>query len=266
MPVICQCPTSAFLAVLGNRRASRYRSGRLQPAPSSSHDWLPMIRQTTTQLLSVFGFIKATAIGGVFVLAPIVVLVILVAKVVSFLYDMIRPWTSYLPVHNLAGAALALLLGIVALLGVCFLAGLLAHTTLAAWATRTIESAIVSALPGYALIKSMGEGIAGLGDKSRRRGVLVRRDDHSRIGVLMDELDDGRCLVFVPGVPSPWSGQLYVVTRDRLEEIDAPLHDIMDLLQRLGIGAPKVFQRELGSVAARLPELSADVQATSQTP
>jgi uncharacterized membrane protein len=181
-------------------------------------------------------FIKATVIGGVFVLAPFVLLVVVIGKALAVMFESIKPVLAWLPVKSVGGVSLALLAAIGALILICFLAGLVAHTAMARWLVRTIESAILANLPGYTLIKSMGEGMAGVDQRDRRQGVLVRYDDHEEIGLVMDRAPDGRLVVFVPNIPSPWSGSLRLVAPERVTSLDVPLRDLLDRLQRMGVG------------------------------
>ncbi|OYW14688.1 MAG: hypothetical protein B7Z55_15510, partial [Planctomycetales bacterium 12-60-4] len=133
-----------------------------------------MIQQTTHRLVGFLGFIKATVIGGVFVLAPIVVLAVIIGKAVTLAYETLHPLMAHLPIQNVGGISLALLAGIAILIGICFLAGLLANTALATWIVKWVELAILSNLPGYSLMKSMGEGLAGVSNKDGHRTVLVQ--------------------------------------------------------------------------------------------
>jgi uncharacterized membrane protein len=181
-------------------------------------------------------FVKATVVGGVFVLAPIVLLVYVIGKAVTVAYDAFHPLGKWLPVESVGGVSLALLAAITALIAVCFFAGLVAKTAIAKWLVRTIESAVLHNLPGYTLMKSMGANLAGAESEERLPAVLVRFDDQSQVGFLMEELADGRAIVFIPSVPSPWSGSLHVIDPDRVTRLPAPIAEVIDRLRRLGVG------------------------------
>lgn len=181
-------------------------------------------------------FVKATVIGGVFVIAPIALLVYIIGQTFWMAYQVVLPLMQWLPVHSAYGISLAAGGVIGGLVAICFLAGLLAHTTIARWLVQQIETAILANLPGYSLVKSMGEGMVGVDSSGSRKAVLVRFDDHQQIGFLMDSTSDGRLVVFVPNVPSPWSGRLCVVSHDRVEVLSMPIRVVIDRLQRLGLG------------------------------
>jgi len=101
---------------------------------------------------------------------------------------------------------------------------------------RSIESAILTHLPGYTLMKSMGEGIVGVNNPDGRKAVLVHFGERSQVGFLMDRVADGRLIVFIPNVPSPWSGTLHIVPTTRVERLEIPIRLVIEQLQRLGDG------------------------------
>jgi uncharacterized membrane protein len=76
-------------------------------------------------------FVQTTIIGGVFFLAPIVVLIVIFAKAFDYAKKGLNAVLVHFPAASdlSAGAATALSVVIIAL--VCFLAGLIAHTVVA---------------------------------------------------------------------------------------------------------------------------------------
>lgn len=206
-----------------------------------------MIRRSTKLLWGLLSFVKATVIGGIFVLAPLVVFVTIIAQAVNLAFHLIHPWMVYLPFESVTGASLALFAGICVIIAICFVAGLLANTALATWLVKHIETLILSNLPGYTLIKSMGEGLVGKTHEGSRRAVLVHFEHTSQIGFQMDVLQDGRMVVFVPGVPSPWSGQLHIVQPDRCETLEISVREALECLQRMGLNSRAALDRPLSS-------------------
>jgi uncharacterized membrane protein len=79
--------------------------------------------------IALFG--RATIVGGVFFLAPIVVLIVILAKAFGFAKTGLQAVVPHIPgISDLSvGAATALSIAMIAL--VCLLAGLVAHTLIA---------------------------------------------------------------------------------------------------------------------------------------
>lgn len=67
--------------------------------------------------------------------------------------------------------------------------------------------------------------------------VLVRFGDAWRFGFQIEVLEAGMVVVFVPGAPSAHSGQIYLLTADRVSPVGAPPARALKCLSRLGMGA-----------------------------
>jgi len=184
----------------------------------------------------LLAFLKATLIGGVFVLAPIMLLMYVVGQAFKVVHQAIQPLLQWLPSQTVGGVSLVMAATMGLLIAACFLAGLIANTAIAKWLVRSIESAILTHLPGYTLMKSMGEGIVGVNNPDGRKAVLVHFGERSQVGFLMDRVADGRLIVFIPNVPSPWSGTLHIVPTTRVERLEIPIRLVIEQLQRLGDG------------------------------
>lgn len=187
-------------------------------------------------------FFKATFVGGVFVLAPLVVLLIIVGKVVEVVYSAIEPALGWLPFDSAAGVALAVVIAVAGVVALCFAAGLVAETALTKRFVRWIESAVLSNLPGYGLMKGVGANLLGAEGAEARRVVLARLESSWAIGFAMDTLDDGRVVVFVPGVPNAFSGALHIMDAGRVEPLDVSIRAAIDCLNRLGGNAAEVLR------------------------
>lgn len=187
------------------------------------------------------GFVKATVIGGAFVIAPLALLAYIIGQTAMVAHKAILPIIEWLPVESVENATLSFATAIAVLIGVCFCAGLLANTSLARWLVGTIEYAVLTNLPGYSLVKSMGEGIVGVENSQSRKAVLVSFDDYQQLGFLMDTTADGRRVVFLPDVPSPWTGMLTIVAAERVTVLATPIRVVVDRMQRLGLGLGAVL-------------------------
>jgi uncharacterized membrane protein len=180
-------------------------------------------------------FLKSTFVGGLFVLAPLVVLLILVGKAVDVVYSALRPLFEYLPFHSTTQIALAAVLGVASVIVLCFLAGLVARTALTRRLVRWIESMVLSNLPGYSLMKGVGASFVGADGSDGRQAVLVRLESSWTIGFAMDRLEDSRVVIFIPGAPNAFSGALHIMEANRIEPLNLSIRATIDCLNRLGV-------------------------------
>lgn len=189
-------------------------------------------------------FVRATLVGGVFVLAPIAIVVFILGKAFVTLHGIVQPLFRWIHFESIGGMSLTVVAVVALIITACFLAGLLANIGITKWLVESIEAAILSHLPGYTLMKSMTESVAGVEDSQKRATVLVNFADRTQIGFVMDQLPDLRLVVFVPNVPSPWSGNLYIVAPEQTHPVAAPIRQVVDRLQRLGNGMATCFREQ----------------------
>ena len=190
----------------------------------------------------IINFLKSTFVGGMFVLAPIVLLLFIIGKTIEAAYSALRPLFDLLPFQSVSGVSLALVSGIVAIIALCFFAGLVAKTALTRRFVRWIESMVLTNLPGYSLMKSVGARLVGAEHNDGREAVIVRFESSSMIGFSMDKLDDGRVLVFVPGAPNAFSGTLHIIEANRIEPLGISVRETLDCLSRLGVETAELLR------------------------
>jgi uncharacterized membrane protein len=185
-------------------------------------------------LLRFISFVKSTVVGGIFVLVPLVLLCVVLGQAATFAYHLIHPVILLLPVKSVSTVSLAFGVAILAVVLICFLAGLLARTAVSRWFVGSLEQVILTFVPGYGLMKSMGQGWVGVSEEEPHQPVMVRFDDSEQIGFVMDTLANGQLAVFMPDVPTPWSGTLVFVGPERVMPLPLSTKEAIECLRRLG--------------------------------
>ena len=178
-----------------------------------------------------------TIVGGVLFMVPFVVLIIIFAKVLEVIKVVIAPLAERIPVKSLIGLETPVFLAATILILVCFLVGLFAYTRLAKKLVGWLESALLSNIPGYSFMKNLGEEAAGATPARSHEAVLVRFDDASQIGFIIERISEGRVVVFIPNAPSPWAGGVFIFSEDRVTPLKVPSASVVKCLQKLGEGA-----------------------------
>ena len=105
----------------------------------------------------------------------------------------------------------------------CFLAGLFARTLMAQKFTSKLESAMLSKVPAYDYLKQAGSSMMGLGEMAEHPVVLAQLGGAWRLGVQTDIVHGGLAAVFIPNSPNTFSGSVFFVARDRVQQLDVPL-------------------------------------------
>jgi hypothetical protein len=100
-----------------------------------------------------------------------------------------------------------------------------------------IEISLFGRLPGYALFRGMTQRLAGKSEENVWKPALAEIEDALVPAFIVEELDDGRFTVFVPSVPTPFAGAVYILSRDRVHPIDIPFTQAIRAVSRWGSGS-----------------------------
>jgi uncharacterized membrane protein len=73
--------------------------------------------------------------------------------------------------------------------------------------------------------------------RAPERSALVEIEDALVPGFIIEEFEDGRYTVFVPSIPTPFAGAVYVLDRQRVHPVDVPFTDAIRVISRWGSGA-----------------------------
>ena len=182
-------------------------------------------------------FVRTTIVGGLFFLAPIVVLIVILAKAFDFAKKSLNAVLVHIPAGSelTAGAATVLSITIIAL--VCLLAGLVANTVTAQRLVNALESSLLSKIPGYDYLKQESASMLGVAEIAELPVVFVPMEGGWQIGVQTEALSDGMVSIFVPGAPNPHSGSVFFFSRDTVRPAGIKLAVALNCLRRCGAGA-----------------------------
>jgi uncharacterized membrane protein len=124
-----------------------------------------------------------------------------------------------------------------------------------------IERTFFERIPGYALIRSLTQQLAGENRGNVWKPALVEIEGAHVPAFIIEELDDGRYTVFVPSIPTPLAGAVYVLERKRVHPLDVPFTQALQVVSRWGSGA-----KELVAAMERQGNSFSDTKAAARTP
>lgn len=178
-------------------------------------------------------FVARTTAGGLLIIVPVYLAVLLVLKGMATVGRLVRPFAGLLPDWIPAERALSLLL----VLLICFLVGLAVKTRLGRAARESLERTFFERIPGYALIRSLAQQISGHDRETAWKPALVEIEDALVPGFIIEQFEDGRYTVFVPSIPTPLAGAVYVLPGNRVHPLDVAFTDALRTVSKWGYGA-----------------------------
>ncbi len=197
---------------------------------------------------STLDFLKTTILGGLLVLVPAVAALLIIARVLGMLHGVLSPIAGNLPGGPIVreGAAAAIILG------VCFLSGLVVRTAIGDRLRGAIERRL-ALIPGYTLARSLARRVAGEEEGSTFQVALAEIEEALVPAFIVEEHEDGSFTVFVPSVPTPAAGAIYILPPERVHRVDVPFRKAVTCLTRFGEGTGELLRAMRRAEAALAP-------------
>lgn len=178
-------------------------------------------------------FVVSALVGGLLVVVPIYLTVLLLLRAIRALSGLVHPvatmFPAWLPAENL--------LALIVVLLVCFLIGAAVRTPAGRAGRERLEKSLFERVPGYALFRSLTQQAAGQSQETAWKPAMAEIEEALVPAFIIEKLDDGRFTVYVPSVPTPVSGAIYILTPERVHPLDIPFTSAIKTLSRWGAGS-----------------------------
>jgi uncharacterized membrane protein len=166
---------------------------------------------------------KTTLIGGVLIVLPIYLSILLLAKTLSAIVTLLSPVTAAIP----AGVQFRQVIAVLIVLVVCFVAGIVVRTGPGLRAKHALER----------VVRGLTDRVSGDEREGAFRPALVEIEDALAPAFIIEELNDGRYTVLIPSVPTPAAGSLLIMQRERVHPLDVPFTQAVKVISKWGAGA-----------------------------
>jgi uncharacterized membrane protein len=178
-------------------------------------------------------FLQNVLVGGVLVVLPIYLALWVLLKGMQSVVPLVHPFTILLP----AWVPAEHLLSLVLVLLVCFLIGVAVRTRRGHRLRERMDTSLFERLPGYGLFRSLSQRLAGEGRENVWKPALIEMGDGLVPAFIIEEFEDGRFTIFVPSIPTPLAGAVYIVSRERVHPLDVPFTQAIQSVSRWGAGS-----------------------------
>jgi uncharacterized membrane protein len=178
-------------------------------------------------------FVGNTLITGFLVLLRIYIAILVLLKAMKSLGRVVQPLVHLLPAWFPAEAAVSFLLVLIC----CFLVGIALRTPIGQVARARIESSLLEKIPGYTLFRGMARQLAGENLENTWKPALAEIEHALVPAFIIEELDDGAFTVFVPSVPTPMVGAVYILSAERVHPLNVPFPQAVKAVTRWGSGS-----------------------------
>ena len=187
-------------------------------------------------------FTRMTVIGGALFLLPILVVLLVLAKVVGMMGGLAEPLVTALGVTSVAGIAASHFVTVLGVVLAAFFAGLFARTRTGQSTLTWIQDGVAATLPQFSLIQDVARNLGSDDDVADMPVVLVPTDAGWALGLLLEAEGDWHA-VFLPGAPEMSSGSVAYAHTDQIHRTDLTLKQLWVMLRGRGKGSSNVYRQ-----------------------
>lgn len=190
-------------------------------------------------------FLVSTTIAGVLLLIPVALLGALFFFVYDLMVELARTTGIDFPFNEFVDGLIIGLGSLVALVLFCFLIGLVLRTSIGNALESRYDSLLEKYLPVVGMLRNLIMQLVGSKDdvlKLKPAEVALYGSNSRQYALVVEQLPDGRAVVFVPTVPAATLGQLHVVPMDDVTLLDAPVQDLLNAVTQWGAGASLIYR------------------------
>ena len=185
---------------------------------------------------SIRRYLLGGLVTGFIVVVPLYLSILLLLKAMGSIRGLVKPVSllipDWLPGEDLMAFLLVLIL--------CLVVGMIVRTTAGRAVRERIERSLFERIPGYALLRSLTQRLVGEDRENVWKPALVEIEEALVPAFIIEEFDDGRYTVFVPSVPTPLAGAVYILERRRVHPIDVPFTQAIKVISRWGQGSKEL--------------------------
>jgi uncharacterized membrane protein len=189
-------------------------------------------------------FLKTSILGGVVVILPMFIFIMVFKWLFGWVTDIIQPLTNLIVTKSHMSEIIADALVIAVIVISCFIIGIIVKTKIGKFIHENLESRILKVAPGYGTIKEIVLQL--IGKKFPFSSVALVRifeNDTLVTAFITDSHADGSYTIFVPTAPNPTSGFICHVKGEYVQHIDIPIEEAMRSVITCGAGSKKILSR-----------------------
>ena len=189
-------------------------------------------------------FVKTSLLGGLSVIFPGALLLIVFNWVFQWVGSLIEPLSRIIVAKSNLQGILVNLLVIAAIVAACFFIGIVVKTQVGAFLHAKTEVLLGRFIPGYRLTTQTFQQLFGERSSTYSAVALVKPfgNETMMTAFITDEHPNGYYSVFVPTGPNPTSGNIFHLPASSVSRLDLPVEDVMKSVIGCGAGSKVILK------------------------
>lgn len=182
--------------------------------------------------------IRTTVIGGIIFVVPLIFILLILGRAFDLAKRVATPISKFVPIESFAGIAAANVLAGFIVISVCYVAGVLARSSMISDKVGKLDAFLGRAIPTYQPTKQgFVDSISNRSFEDDWKVVLVgTKGDRRFLGFEVERLQNGEVSVFQPLSPNTKSGFVWTVPSAQVEVLHMNPRELSAILRSHGIG------------------------------
>jgi len=182
-------------------------------------------------------FLKTALFGGLGVLLPILLLIIVLKEFVELLIGLATPIADLFPSDMIENIPETEILAVLLIVTASLVLGVLAMIPLTRASGQLIERKVLSRVPVYLPIKGLLQAMLGSDQAEKFQPAFIMNEDASlEPCYIVEDVGRPRLLVLVPWTPASFGGSLKLIPRERVHPIDLTFDEFSLAIGYFGVG------------------------------
>lgn len=190
-------------------------------------------------------FVVATTIAGLLLLIPVALLGAVFFAAYDLMVELARTTGLDLPYNEFVDGLIIGAGALVSLIIFRFFIGLAMRTSIGNALESRYDNLLQKYLPVVGMLRNLIMQVVGSNEDVLRlkpAEVALYGSNSRQYALVVEQLPDGRAVVFVPSVPAATLGQLHVVSMDDVTLLDVPVQDLLNAVTQWGAGSSLIYR------------------------
>lgn len=189
-------------------------------------------------------FLKTTALGGLFVVLPLLLLYLLLGEVMGLVIGLATPIADLFPKGTFDKLTAPVPVAVALIVGVSFLVGVLLRFEVGMRLGGWIEGKVLGRLPLYRALKGLTNAVGEAEEGAAfRPAVLASSEGVQELVYVVEDHGDGQLTVLVPWAPTAFSGSVKIVAADQVAMLNTNLGEASRVISHWGMGLRDILRK-----------------------
>lgn len=125
---------------------------------------------------------------------------------------------------------------------VCLSVGLLVQTAIGRLWGKSLADNVFNRIPGYQPLRNIARQFNDMNDREGFNPALIEVEDGCLApAFLIESHPNGQSTVFMPSVPTPMAGSIFIMPSERVHSINIPVTTMMKCISKWGSGSSELI-------------------------